>query len=125
MVERVVLEDHREPIRASEKSGGKDGILGGTLAYPDGKGRFTANTPLEIARPIGAIDAVEPAQQVGTQALGNRLAADNPGHPVRRPRKSLRRPLIDEVLQEGRIAGNDVMIARAHEAQRLQYLPDI
>jgi hypothetical protein len=123
VVERVVLEDHRQravlgqaerlaelgPLREQAAEGDREVVLG-------------RDVDLEVRGAERAVDLAERALEVGAQRFAHPLAADRREAVVLRP---VERRRVDELLEERRVAADQVAIAGPEEPQRLLDLGDV
>ncbi len=99
--------------------------FGRQAAQADADRRLRRQADLDIGRAVAAEDGAEPAQEVVAQALGVALAAEQRVHLVGAPVEADRLGLVEEELQERRIADDEVAIAGAELAHRAEDLVDV
>ena len=88
-------------------------------------GRFASHADLEIGRTIARVDHGEPLQEPVAQLLSHPFPTDEGVHPVRRPRKALPIALVEQVLDERRVAADQVTSRRSEDRQRGEDLRDV
>lgn len=115
VVEGVVLEDHRRRL-APEEGARELAVFHAAAPQVDGQLRLDADVDFEVGGAVGGDDRPEVAEQVGAHRLGDALAAHDEVHVVARevePRG------VDERLDEGRVAEEQVAVAGAEEFERV------
>src|SRR5512147_1569015 len=119
MHDRVVLKEHRQSRVATEQRVTHVLAVASQSADRDGDGCLARDADLQIGGAVAAVDFLEAPQQVIAQSLGHAFAARESEQSVLLERKSLGLTDVDEMLEERRIAADEIRVLRTEKAERV------
>jgi len=123
--QRVVLEDHRQARVRSEQRHADVGTGAGEPAHGHAHGRFGGHPDLDVGGTVPRVHGGEPVEEQVTELLGHPLTSDEGMELVVGPREAAPLALVEEVLEERRIAGDQEAISSAEVREGRQDLVDV
>ena len=126
VLERVVLEDHRDAFLAgAEQRLARVRALDEEPAHPDGQIRLAGDPDLDVGGPVARAHLDEAPLEVVAHRLGHAFAADEAVHARPRPVEAPRVERVDDVLEEGRIRRDEVVEVPAERLDRVDDLREV
>ncbi len=125
MEERVELEHHRRALVAAQQCLGHVAALDGEAPERDARRRLRRQADLDIGHTVAGVDPLEMPRQVRAQRLGVPLAAEERPHAVRRPVHAAPLALVEEHLEERRVAHDEIPMPRPQLDQGAEHLVEV
>src|SRR5947209_8081977 len=115
VIERVILKEHGDTVLISKQHTAHINPFSHQLAKTNRQVGLARDTNFQIGSSIPTHHPFKATEQIGAQGLAHALSTNHPHQPIVRPVKALRLGRVQEVLEKGWIASDQVTVIGAKE----------